>query len=150
MISAIFTTLLSLLCAKCKLLGNDIFIIPHEAVLMVWICSAGNQKLLYECTLCEGGCIIFSEESHSSTLMSIVPAALRGSDVHSTHVHNLTWKETEREAISSVCSHAERFTVWNIFHMLACSFPCFFTSLCRMKGFGVCVNIQQGRIGKNM
>lgn len=61
-----------------------------------------------------------------------MPAALEGSDVHSAHltinIHEKGWdthvqhtahahtlgKETEREAIASVPSHAESFSVWNL------------------------------------
>lgn len=62
-----------------------------------------------------------------------MPAASEGSDVHSTHltanILERSWdtrvqrsahahtlgKETEREVISSVPSHAEWFIVWNLF-----------------------------------
>ena len=48
---------------------------------------------------------------------------------HTEHAHT-HGEETEREAISSVLSHAEWFTVWNLFPHGALLLPNLFTFLC--------------------
>lgn len=111
------------------------------------------------------GVCVLREAPTSSTMTSITSAALQGSDVHSTHLttnkHERSWdtsmyntlhmlthgEETEREAISSVSSHAEWFTVMVTFLMMVpCSFLHFFSFLSRT--FGLCEIYGSDREGK--
>lgn len=121
---------------------------------------------IYCILFCECGCSLCLE-CHPSTAMRIVPAALEGSNVHSTHHRKKhTWRsqdahveytahahilerETEREAISSVPPHAEWFTVRNLFHMVPCTFLLFLYFSFDWLSC-VCVHVQEAQMGKNL